>query len=70
MTQINIWYTADEPRNLPCWKVNPKLWEIFLKLRQQYDLPTLSNKDYFTEDYVVQTIDLELNIAKFKRTIK
>jgi hypothetical protein len=61
MTQINIWYTVDEPLNLPCYQVNPKLWIFFNNLRKKQGLATLSNKDYFTEQYVVQTIDLAFN---------
>jgi hypothetical protein len=57
----NIWYTVDEPRDIPCWQCNPNLWFIFNKLREQRGLSQLSNLDYFTEQYVVQTIDLEFS---------
>jgi hypothetical protein len=60
MLQNNIWYTAEDPRDLPCWKVNPKLWEVFNNLRQQNNLQKLNENDCFTEAYVVQTIDLFL----------
>ena len=60
--QSNIWYTVDEPRDLPCQKVNPKLWEIFIKMRKQRGLKSLNDNSNITEQEVVQTIDLVLNI--------
>jgi hypothetical protein len=60
MLQNNIWYIVEDPRDLPCWKVNPKLWGVFNNLRQQNDLQKLDEHDCFTESYVVQSIDLIL----------
>ena len=60
MTQNNVWYTVEDPRDLPCWKVNTKLWAIYNKLRAERGLIQLSNSDHISEQEVVQTIDLVL----------
>ena len=52
-----FWYTIGQPRNLPCWEVNPKLWKAFKHwMIKTQNIEPLCNSLY-TEQYIVQFLD-------------
>lgn len=56
-----FWYTVDLPRNKPCWEVNPNLWDCFsLAMQQRYGVDPVRSEIY-TEEYVVQRMDMEIS---------
>ena len=54
-----FWYTIEEPRNQPCWEVNPKLWESFTKAMLENHGFVPERNILYTEQYVVQRMDVE-----------
>lgn len=48
------WYVM-EPRDLPCWEINPPLWQEFRKRRGGIEPDPL-----FTEAYCVQWMDQQV----------
>lgn len=60
---MTYWYTIDTPRDKPCWKVNPGLWDFFSTVvEKSTGLPPHKNELY-TEGYVVQLLDKEYSAA-------
>lgn len=56
---MTFWYTIDNPRDRPCWEVNPKLWDHFCDaIEHLYGMRPQRNQLY-TEQYVVQRMDME-----------
>jgi len=51
----------DDPSDLPCYYVNPKLWSVFLQIEELPDYiiayKPLHHKPIFTEKDVVRKID-------------
>lgn len=56
---MDFWYTIEEPRNQPCWEVNPLLWEQFSKAMLGMHGAVPQRDLLYTEQYVVQRMDME-----------
>lgn len=56
---MSFWYTIENPRDQPCWEVNPRLWDSFSNtmLENHGSLP--ERNILYTEQYVVQRMDME-----------
>jgi len=54
-----FWYTIDQPRDRPCWEINPPLWEAFKlwSAAKRGFIP--DRKAIYTEQYIVQFLDTE-----------
>lgn len=56
---MSFWYTINCPRNRPCWEINPVLWNCFCQaMIEKYGVAPSQNQLY-TEQYVVQRMDME-----------
>lgn len=62
MKESAFWYTIGQPRNLPCWDVNPPLWKAFkLWMKSNQNIEPTRNSIY-TEQYIVQLLDMKENL--------
>ena len=54
---VKFWYTIGQPRNLPCWEVNPILWESFKDWTKLNQNIVPERNVIYTEEYIVQFLD-------------
>lgn len=56
---MTFWYTIENPRNQPCWEVNPRLWDSFVAAMLENHGAVPERNILYTEQYVVQRMDME-----------
>lgn len=54
---MDFWYHIDEPRNSPCWIVNPNLWKRFETIFNGVNGKNPERNAIYTEQYIVQMLD-------------